>query len=95
MRPKVVFLLLVLVECFLLILLVSPRVTLPWSLMQAREEYFQSHSPAAEKVVRREEIRARRYQWFICYSAGGVLIAMILYGGYRKLYRDQKSDTAI
>jgi len=85
MRPRVVYLLLALVECFLLIMVASPGVTDPWRLVAAQREYAQSQSQEAAQKVHEEQARARRYMTFLCVAAVIVLIGMIFYAWYRKL----------
>ncbi len=85
MRPKVVIWMLVLVECFLLVMIVSPGVTHPWPLVKAITEYSRTRSPEDEQKVRDEQARARRFQMLLCIAAVIVLIGTIIYGSYRKL----------
>ena len=79
MKPRVVFLLLVLVECFFLVMVASPGVTRPWRLVAAQREFARSHSQEAAQKVHEEQVRARRYMTFLSAAAVIVLIGMIFY----------------
>jgi len=85
MRPKLFFIILVCVECFLLVMLMSPGASQPKSLLAAQSEYQRTHSPEAKQAVedRRTHVRHRQYLLFI--SAVVVMIVMFVYGWYRKL----------
>lgn len=85
MTPEFVFATLVLVECLLLIMLMSPGVMKPKSLVEAEVRFLHSHSPIAELTLHDEQMRVRHIQYFICSGAIVVLFTMIGYGWYRKL----------
>ena len=83
MRPKLIFIILVCVECFLLVMLMSPGASQPKSLLAAQGEYQRTHSPEAKQVFEDQRTHIRQYLLFI--SAVAVIIVMIVYGWYRKL----------
>jgi hypothetical protein len=85
MRPKFIFLILVLVECFLLVMIAAPGVVRPQRLEAAQREYSQSHTAEAAQKVHDEQARARKFQVFLLIAAVVVLVGMIVYALYRKL----------
>jgi predicted nucleic acid-binding Zn ribbon protein len=85
MRPKFVFIILVCVECFLLVMLMSPGASQPKSLLAAQGEYQRTHSPEAKQIFEDQRTHVRHRQYLLFISAVAVIIIMIVYGWYRKL----------
>ena len=85
MTPKLVFIILVCIECFLLVMLMSPGASQPKSLLAAQTEYQRTHSPEAKYTFEELRTHVRRRQYLLFISAVVVMIVMIVYGWYRKL----------
>jgi len=85
MRPKLVFVILVCVECFLVVMRMSPGTSQPSSLLAAHSEYQRTHSIEAKQAFEDQRIRIRHRQYFLFISAVVVIIVTIVYGWYRKL----------
>ena len=85
MRPKFIFIILALVECFLLVLLMSPAATKPKSLIAAQVDFLRTHSATAEQTMHDLQIHVRHFQYFICVSAALVLFVIVGYARCRKL----------
>ena len=85
MRPKLVLVILVLVECFLLGLLMSPGTMMPKSLIAARREYREGKAAETKEALDRETSRLQARRLFLGVSAGAVAVVIVAYAKYRKL----------
>ena len=85
MRPKLVFYLLVLLECFLLLMLVSPGVYRPKSLTSLQVQYRQNPSPELQQRILGEQARLQHHRYAIFGAAIAVGIGMVTYARVRKL----------
>jgi hypothetical protein len=84
MRPKLVFYLLVVVECFLLVMMIVPGVSFSKSLRAAQQQYVQSPSPETEQALENQQAQRKLKQTWLCGGAVGVLTVMIIYGWKNK-----------
>ena len=84
MRPKVIFYLLLAIECFFLVMVIAPGVSRPKQLLRVEAQYVQT--PNAETKQALENLKADRKekQAWLLGSAAGVLAVMIIYGWKNK-----------
>ena len=80
MRPKIIFWLLVIAECFLLGLMISPGVEMSKGLTRAQREYRQSPNEETKRNLEDELARRRLKRAWLGSGAAGLLACMIVYG---------------
>ena len=80
MRPKIIFYLLVVIECFLLVMMISPGVSNSKGLLAAKRQYIQSPSPETKNALESEQAQRRFKGTWLCAGAVGVLATMLVYG---------------
>lgn len=84
MRPKIIFCLLAVVECFLLGLIFAPGVSRPKNLIAAQVQYVQSPSAETKKALEDQQAHGKMNQVYVACGAAGVLALMIFYGWKKK-----------
>jgi hypothetical protein len=85
MRPKVVFYLLVAVECFLLVMLMSPGMYGRKSLAALQVQYVQAPGPELKHQIETQQARLRGARYSLFGSAVVVGLGMFGYARYRRL----------
>ncbi len=84
MRPKLVFYLLVVIECFLLVMIIAPGVLSSKSLRAAQQQYVQYPSPETKQALESQQAQRKLKQTWLCGGVVGVLAVMIIYGWKNK-----------
>ena len=84
MRPKIIFYLLVVIECFLLVMITVPGVSHSKSLLTAEQQYIKTPNADTKQTLENLQAARKTKQSFFCGSAVGVLAVMIFYGWKNK-----------
>ena len=79
MRPKLILLILVIIEVFLLLIFFSPSVALSMSRIVAESEYRQNPSPTTERAAREVVAWDRRRPLIVASLASLNIIVIIWY----------------
>jgi hypothetical protein len=85
MRPRTVFYLLVAVECFLLVMLMSPGMYRPKSLAALQVQYAQAPSLELERRIEKQQASLRISRYLLFGSVIIVGLGMVGYAKYRRL----------
>jgi len=84
MRPRTIFYLLFVIDCFLLVMMVAPGVSRPKSLLAAEVEYAQSPNAETKQEVEMLKADRKMKQTWLCGGAVAVSAVMLAYGWRNK-----------
>ena len=84
MRPKVIFYLLVVVECFLLVMIIAPGVSRPKQMLKAESQYAQTPNEETKRAVENLKVDRKNKQTWLLGGAAGFLAVTIIYGWKNK-----------
>ena len=84
MRPKIVFYLLVVIECFFLVMVIAPGVSRPKQMLRAEVQYAQTPNEEAKQAVESLKASRKARQAWLLAGVAGVFAVMVIYGWKNK-----------